>query len=147
MRTVTLAVALVFVLSSSGVAQARDDELGPGLRRLDVPAEPEPDGVEGPRDPFQSYLSQGPRAPRPLIELSPLRNLRLRAMLWDVKEPKAVVALNATEHVIGVGTRVGREGGVVTAIDGTCVVVEQSYDEESAAPETVRLCLHFARAS
>jgi len=148
MRTLTLAVALVFALSSSGTAQARDEELGPGLRRLDLPPAPEPSPMaDGPRDPFRSYLSEGPRTPRPVIELAPLRSIRLRAMLWDVEEPKAVVALNAAEHVIRVGTKLGREGGIVTAIDGTCVVVEQSYDEESSEPETVRLCLHFARAS
>ena len=143
LRTLTCSLAALLLLTTHGVAGATGDPLGPGLRRLDDVPEPATPSVDRGRDPFRSFLADREVEPRSLIELVPLASLRLRAMLWDVRVPKAVVTLNGSEHVIEPGAKVGREGGVVTEIDGSCVVVEQRHTAGSSDPETVRLCLHF----
>ncbi len=132
-------------LCLSGVAHAGERQIAPGLSEIrpDAP-EPEPVAQQG-RDPFRPFRPEGPQ--RTALELAPLSSFVLRAMVWEVDEPRAIVALEGRgEHTLQVGTRVGRNEGVVTRIDGDCVFIEERIGKEAEREERL-LCLHFAKAS
>lgn len=79
--------------------------------------------------------SQGPAplAPRELepLEAFDLTQLKVSAIIWDVKNPRALVRdPNGGTHTLRIKTRLGRRNGFVVAIrEGEIVVVE--YDVES----------------
>ncbi len=87
----------------------------------------------GKRDPFQP-LSLKPRvAARARENLSPLERyeigqLKLVAVVWDIKEPKAMVEdATGLGYIVKVGTLVGPNEGKVKAIKPSEVVIEESF--------------------
>ncbi len=133
------------LLVGGGTAMAKEIPVAPGLS--EVPPDPTSVESEAPlgRDPFKRLSFDEPG--KTVLELVPLSSLRLRAMLWSVGEPRAIVSTRegaGSEHVLSVGTRVGRQGGIVTEIDGRCVRIEEEQGKD-ATREMRRLCLHFAQ--
>jgi type IV pilus assembly protein PilP len=88
---------------------------------------------EGKRDPFQPLaLRQKPK--RPAREsLSPLERyelgqLKLVGIVWDVKEPRAMVEDAAgLGYIVKVGTPIGPNDGKVKQIKPNEVVIEEQY--------------------
>ena len=82
------------------------------------------------RDPFRPFhLDFQPRevAARTPLEQYHLGSLKLVAVIYDVREPKAMVEDDAgLGYTIGVGTRVGDRGAVVKRIETDRVVLEQT---------------------
>lgn len=91
----------------------------------------------GKRDPFRSLASQPKVSERPPEELSPLERyqlgqLKLVAIVWGIKEPRAMVEVTEADKIVRgytltVGTRVGPNQGIVRAIRPDVVVIEGSY--------------------
>ena len=87
----------------------------------------------GKRDPFLP-LSLKPRAAtRARENLSPLERyeigqLKLVAVVWDIKEPKAMVEdATGLGYIVKIGTLVGPNEGKVKAIKPGEVVIEESF--------------------
>ncbi len=91
----------------------------------------------GKRDPFRSLTLQTKANERPAEELSPLERyqlgqLKLVAIVWEIKEPRAMVEVTEADKIVRgytltVGTRIGPSQGKVTAIKPDEVVIEESY--------------------
>ena len=91
------------------------------------------------RDPFRP-LTLRSKVTRPTREnLSPLeRNelsqLKLVAIIWDIKEPRAMVEDSAgLGYVVKVGTPIGSNDGKVKAIHRNEIVVEEIYFDDYGA--------------
>lgn len=90
----------------------------------------------GRRDPFQPMqLRTRATTSRPRENLSPLERfdigqLKLVAIIWNTKEPRAMVEDNAgLGYVVKVGTPIGSNQGKVKAIKSTEVVIEEVYTD------------------
>ncbi len=91
----------------------------------------------GKRDPFRSLGLKTKVSGTSPEDLSPLQRytlaqLKLVAIVWEIKEPKAMVEVVEADKIIRgytltVGTRVGPNQGVVRAIGPNEVVIEESY--------------------
>jgi Tfp pilus assembly protein PilP len=86
----------------------------------------------GKRDPFQA-LALKTQAKRPRENLSPLERyelgqLNLVAIVWNVKEPRAMVEDGTgLGYVVRVGTPIGSNYGKIKDIKAAEVVIEESY--------------------
>ncbi len=93
----------------------------------------------GKRDPFRSLGLKTKVSARPPEELSPLERyglgqLKLVAIVWEIKEPRAMVEVIEADHVVRgytltVGTRIGPNEGEVKAITPAEVVIEERYTD------------------
>ena len=87
----------------------------------------------GKRDPFQPLPLKVKATRRPRENLSPLERyelgqLQLVGIVWDAKEPRAMVEDAAgLGYIVKVGTPIGPNEGKIKAIRPTEVVVEESY--------------------
>jgi hypothetical protein len=86
----------------------------------------------GPRDPFRPFnLALRPRpveTPRTPLEQYDVHALKLVAVIYDTQNPKAMVEDDTgLGYTIGLGTKIGNQGGVVKAIDPDRVVVEEEF--------------------
>jgi type IV pilus assembly protein PilP len=87
----------------------------------------------GKRDPFRPLTMRSKASARPRENLSPLERfelgqLKLVAIVWDIKEPRAMVEdASGLGYVVKVGTPVGPNEGKVKAIKPTEVIIEESY--------------------
>lgn len=87
---------------------------------------------EGSRDPFRPMTLRAKVNTRQRENLSPLERLDLSQLkvvgiIWDIKEPRAMVEDTAgLGYVVKVGTPIGSNDGVVKAIHRNQVVVEES---------------------
>jgi Tfp pilus assembly protein PilP len=87
--------------------------------------------VIGSRDPFRPFTLNKVRPGGPRKNLSPLERydlgqLKLVGVIWDVKEPNAMVEDAAgLGYVVRVGTPIGSNEGKVKAIQSTAIVVEE----------------------
>jgi Tfp pilus assembly protein PilP len=89
------------------------------------------------RDPFRSLGLKTKVSGPPPEELSPLERytlaqLKLVAIVWEMKEPRAMVEVTEADNIVRgytltVGTRVGPNQGIVRAIRPDEVVIEGSY--------------------
>jgi len=85
----------------------------------------------GKRDPFLPLAQRTKASRRPRENLSPLERyelgqLKLVAVVWDIKEPKAMVEDAAgLGYVVKVGTPIGSNEGKIKTIKPTEVVVEE----------------------
>ena len=93
----------------------------------------------GERDPFPP-MTLRTKANRPTREnLSPLERLELSQLklvgiVWDTKDPRAMVEDNAgLGYVIKIGTPIGSHDGKVKAIHQAEVVVEEFYSDDYGA--------------
>ena len=103
-------------------------------------ASPEPDRAAEPRlgpavkrDPFRPFTLNVRAATRRRENLAPLERfelgqLKLVAIIWDIKEPKAMVEDSAgLGYVVKVGTPMGVNDGKVAAINPGAVTVEEFF--------------------
>jgi type IV pilus assembly protein PilP len=86
----------------------------------------------GPRDPFRPFnLALRPKpveTPRTPLEQYDVGALKLVAVIYDTQNPKAMVEDDTgLGYTIGVGTRIGNQGGVVKTIEPERVVVEEEF--------------------
>lgn len=121
---------------SQGKSEGDDSTLPPK-----APAQPETARFSpaGKRDPFRPYNLRTSTTSRPRENLSPLERfelnqLRLVGIVWDVKEPRAMIEDTAgLGYIVTVGTPIGSNEGKVKAIHRNEVVVEESYEDFSGA--------------
>jgi type IV pilus assembly protein PilP len=87
------------------------------------------------RDPFRPATLRKKVTSRPRENLSPLERFELNQLkvvgvVWDVKEPRAMVEDTAgLGYTIKVGAPIGANEGVVKAIHRNEIVVEEFYDD------------------
>jgi type IV pilus assembly protein PilP len=86
----------------------------------------------GPRDPFRPFnLALRPRpveTPRTPLEQYDVGALKLVAVIYDTQNPKAMVEDDTgLGYTIGVGTKIGNQGGVVKTIEPERIVVEEEF--------------------
>ncbi len=91
-----------------------------------------PAPAAGLRDPFRPFnLALRPKpveTPRTPLEQYDVGALKLVAVIYDTQNPKAMVEDDTgLGFTIGVGTRIGNQGGVVKQIDPERVVVEEDF--------------------
>jgi Tfp pilus assembly protein PilP len=106
--------------------------------------EPEPSKYvrKANRDPFRPSSIQTPTSNRSRDNLSPLERfelgqLKVVGIVWDVKEPRAMIEDTAgLGYTILVGTPVGGSEGKVKAITRNQVVVEESFQDFSGKKKT-----------
>lgn len=105
----------------------------------------------GKRDPFRSYLADltekqaedDVRRPDP-TEKYELDQYRLTGLITGTAQPKALVEdPEKIGHVVRVGTRLGKNGGRITRISNTGIIVTEEYraptGEKVKVPITVNL--------
>ena len=87
----------------------------------------------GGRDPFESLLDirkpvTKTTEPQTPLQKFDLQQLRLVGVITGLGSPKAmIVAPDGKSYVLGVGTKVGKNNGVVVEIDKKQVVVKESF--------------------
>lgn len=87
----------------------------------------------GKRDPFHPLALKAKPSQRPRENLSPLERyeigqLKLVAVVWDIKEPKAMVEdATGLGYIVKIGTLIGPNEGKVKAIKPAEVVIEESF--------------------
>jgi type IV pilus assembly protein PilP len=86
----------------------------------------------GLRDPFRPFnLALRPKpveTPRTPLEQYDVGALKLVAVIYDTQNPKAMVEDDTgLGFTVGVGTRIGNQGGVVKQIDPERLVVEEEF--------------------
>ena len=95
-------------------------------------AAPAPALKEGSRDPFRPMTLRTKVNTRARENLSPLERLDLSQLkvvgiIWDIKEPRAMVEDTAgLGYVVKVGTPIGSNDGTVKAIHRNQIVIEES---------------------
>lgn len=106
----------------------------------------------GKPDPFRPLVVEKPEAPPPPahkvqpkptleprtpLERFDLSQLKLVAIIWNIKDPRAMVEDSAGKgYIITSGTNIGRNKGVVTKINSTGVVVTEKIEEASGKIST-----------
>ena len=94
------------------------------------------------RDPFRPSSIQTRAINRSRDNLSPLERfelgqLKVVGIVWDVKEPRAIIEDTAgLGYTISVGTPIGGSEGKVKAITRNEVVVEESFQDFSGKKKT-----------
>ncbi|MGE5218791.1 MAG: pilus assembly protein PilP [Chloroflexota bacterium] len=114
---------------------------------LDVPQKslaaplPTPNAMkETGRDPFRPMTLRAKVPRRAKENLSPLERfdlsqLKLVGIIWDIKEPRAMVEDSAgLGYVVKVGTPIGNNEGKIKAIHHNEVVVEEIYSDAYGKP-------------
>jgi type IV pilus assembly protein PilP len=104
------------------------------------PAEQKPDpqssgnfSTAGKRDPFRPFTLSPRTNSRPRESLSPLERydlgqLRLVGVVWQVKEPTAMIEDSVgLGYIVKVGTPIGANEGKVKAIKPSEIVIEETY--------------------
>jgi len=104
----------------------------------------------GKRDPFRPYDLKTSTTSRPRENLSPLERielsqLRLVGIVWDVKEPRAMIEdTGGLGYIVTIGTPIGSNEGKVKAIHRNEVVVEESYEDVSGAKKKREVSMKLA---
>jgi Tfp pilus assembly protein PilP len=108
-----------------------DDPLALPTKKTESPDSPHYSPL-GKRDPFQAPMkSQAKRRPRE--NLSPLERyelgqLNLVGVVWDVKDPRAMVEdSTGLGYIVRVGTPIGPNEGKIKEIKPAEVLIEESY--------------------
>ncbi len=125
-------VALVLLgsalFASAGWAQAREAS---GERAGASGTQAPPYNPEGKRDPFRPFTFDFRRSSQPEGELTPLQRYDLGQLtvvgtIWQGNPPRAMIEdAQGMGFIVTVGTPIGRNGGVVAAIEPRRVVVEE----------------------
>jgi Tfp pilus assembly protein PilP len=129
---VTHWLCAVLLLTATGLAHAEDE---PSPRAAE--AAPATDGQDGTpaynpagrRDPFRPFTLD--IRPEARTQLTPLQRYELGqlvvvATVWELSPPRAMVEDSVgMGFIVTVGTPIGRNGGVVTAIEPQRIVVEE----------------------
>ena len=91
------------------------------------------------RDPFRPMNLRTKTPPRARENLSPLERfelgqLKIVGIIWDLKEPRALIEDTAgLGYIVKVGTPMGSNDGTVKAIGRSQVIVEEFYEDASGA--------------
>jgi type IV pilus assembly protein PilP len=91
------------------------------------------------RDPFRPMNLRTKTPPRARQNLSPLERfelgqLKIVGVIWDLKEPRALIEDTAgLGYIVKVGTPIGSNEGTVKAIGRSEVIVEEFYEDSSGA--------------
>lgn len=91
------------------------------------------------RDPFRpmtlrAKINKAPRENLSPLERYELSQLKLVGIVWDIKEPRAMVEDGGgLGYVVKVGTPIGNNDGKVKAIHRNEVVVEEFYSDDYGA--------------
>ncbi len=115
-------------------AEAKTDSSSLSEKKPEQPERPRYSGV-GKRDPFQPFRVRIAVTKRKRKNLSPLERyelgqLKLVAIVWHIKEPRAMVEDSAgLGYILKVGTPIGTSEGKVKAIKPTEVVIEESVTD------------------
>jgi Tfp pilus assembly protein PilP len=94
---------------------------------------------DGKRDPFQPMTLRTKTSSRPRENLSPLEQvelgqLKVTGIVWDIKEPKAMIEdSTGLGYIAQVGTPIGSHEGKIKAIHRNEVVVEEFYSDSYGA--------------
>ena len=120
-----------------GGKQAAKVETGSTTLPAKKPEQPERPRYSsvGKRDPFRPLSLKAKASQRARENLSPLERyelgqLKLVAIVWDIKEPKAMVEDGTgLGYVVKIGTLIGPNEGKVKAIKPTEVVIEEQVTD------------------
>ena len=126
-------------LQESLGAKAKSDVKGERVD-LELPQKtpqsaPTPAFKDGMRDPFRPLTLRAKVTTRARENLSPLERLdlaqlKLVGIVWDIKEPRAMVEDGAgLGYVVKVGTPIGSNDGKVKAIHRNQIIVEEFADD------------------
>ena len=128
MNTVRV-LLIVAALPWPAVAQPAPEAAPPAQEAAAVVRDALPYNPAGRRDPFRPFTLDIHQEPR--VQLTPLQRYELGqltvvATVWDASIPRAMVEDSVgMGYIVGVGTPIGRNGGVVTGIEPQRVVVEE----------------------
>ena len=111
---------------------AADAPSAPPASRPTVGAAPSLVPTPGLRDPFRPFnLALRPKpveTPRTPLEQYDVGALKLVAVIFDTQNPKAMVEDDTgLGYTIGVGVKIGNQGGVVKTIEPDRVIVEEEF--------------------
>jgi Tfp pilus assembly protein PilP len=116
-----MVILLGAIFIGAPVVQGQDKAPDAGATR--------PYNAAGRRDPFRPFTLD--MRPERHVQLTPLQRYELGqlavvATVWDVSPPRAMVEDNAgMGYIVSLGTPIGPNGGVVTAIEPERIVVEE----------------------
>ncbi|MGH7821205.1 MAG: pilus assembly protein PilP [Candidatus Binatia bacterium] len=139
-RSAGMLAGALLLLASAASAAEQDAVEAPapstpeeGGESAAAPAEPEA-AAKARRDPFRPFNLDFQEAkdaePKTPLEQYDLGSLTLVAVIWNVSDPKAMVEDDAgLGYTIGVGTPIGRSGGVVKKIEPDRVIVEEEFTD------------------
>jgi type IV pilus assembly protein PilP len=83
---------------------------------------------------MRTKVSARPRENLSPLERFDLSQLKIVGVVWDIKEPRAMVEDSAgLGYVIKVGTPIGSNDGRVKAIQRDQIVVEENYEDAYGA--------------
>ena len=135
----TLALCSFVGLLSAPITRAADAPAPVPTPRPTVGTAPAPTAAPaaaspaaGLRDPFRPFnLALRPKpveTPRTPLEQYDVGALKLVAVIYDTQNPKAMVEDDTgLGFTVGVGTRIGNQGGVVKVIEPERVIVEEEF--------------------
>jgi type IV pilus assembly protein PilP len=134
--------------SKSDAKQEKVDLTVP--QRTPESAAPKPAFKEGSRDPFRPMTLRTKVNTRQRENLSPLERLDLSQLkvvgiIWDIKEPRAMVEDTAgLGYVVKVGTPIGSNDGKVKAIHRNQIVIEEFTDDVFGGRKKAERTLNLA---
>jgi type IV pilus assembly protein PilP len=115
-------------------AKTKDEE--PGIPKLAEPTGPPRYSSAGKRDPFRPFvLKAREAAARSRENLTPLEKfelgqLKLVGIVWDIKEPRAMVEDGlGLGYIVKVGTPIGPNEGKIKTINPGEIVIEETYSD------------------
>lgn len=120
--------ALVDVIVAAVLAAAPSAARGQAAGGIEAAPQPTP----AKRDPFRPFmLDLRPKklgTPKTPLEQYDIGSLKLVAVIYNTENPKAMVEdATGLGYTIGIGTRIGQNGGVVKEIQADRVVVEEEF--------------------
>jgi Tfp pilus assembly protein PilP len=153
-NTATWSVAAVANPEASAGAQPRAESSDGGPdKKTD---QPEPPRILSPtkRDPFRPFTTNTRPSIRRRENLTPLERydlgqLKLVGVIWDVKEPNAIVEDSAgLGYVVRVGTPIGANDGKVKLIKPSEIIIEETHVDIYGAKKKrdVNMVLHEEKA-
>jgi len=105
---------------------------------------------ENRRDPFRPMTMRTRTVSRPRENLSPLERfelgqLKVVGIVWDTKEPRAMIEDAAgLGYIVKIGTPIGSNEGKVKVIHRNEVVVEEFYSDFHGARKTRHVSMKFS---
>ena len=124
------------------------ESTAPGESKEEQPATPPaPSAVR--RDPFRPYTTAARASPRRRENLTPLERydlgqLKLVGIVWDIKEPNAMVEDSVgLGYIVKVGTPIGVNDGKVKAIRPGAIVIEETYVDIYGARKRRDVSMHL----
>lgn len=113
------------------------------------PSSPAPFSAAGLRDPFRPFSLRTRTSSRPRDSLSPLERyelgqLKVVGIVWDIKEPRAMVEDTAgLGYIVKIGTAIGSNEGKVKSIKPNEVIVEEIFADLYGARKTRQVSMRL----